>query len=251
MPVHKGLSKKEIRRFKKADLLKMCKDGLIPCSKKDSKAVLVTKVFKNKKLRSSLQAPEKRKMSEKQLKNLERFRIGKDFKKEKVIKERAQYVAEIRKIEDTETILRGTPNEFGKESKKIGEGNGRFRETQVERIKQQANTNAKEEDVRARELIRSTLKSSDLDDVRIKDAKMKPSRDRINLARGHAKSTGDKRFGEGGVVSEEGTQDSILGLMGLPVPDLVAKLGILEKTNPEAPIIIIIKALLEKKKRQN
>jgi len=259
MPIHsdknthksKGLSKKLIRRFKKADLLRMCKDGLIPCSKKDSKNMLVDKVFKNKKLRSSLTALPPRAQSEKQKANTkrltERMRIGKDFKNEKVIKQRAQFVAEIRKIEDTETIGRGQPNEFTNQ-KKIGEGKGRFRETQVERLKQQANTNTREENIRKRELIDSTLKSSDIDDRRLKDAKGQPSKRRLQTAEGHAKSTVDKRFGEGAVVSEEATMDSILALMNLPIPDLVKKLTQLKKSNPQSPIVIVIEGLLEKKK---
>lgn len=239
----KGLTKKQIRRFKKATLISM-----IPgASKKISKNALVDMFFKDKKLRSSTQAPAKRVLSAKQMKNLERFKIQRNFKNETTIKQAPQFMADLRTIEHSKTKIAGNvPDEFKK--KKLGEGKGILQKTQVERLKQQAKTNTREEDVRARELIDSTLKSSDIDDRRIKDAKGQPNKKRLETAEGHAKSTADKRFGEGAVVSEEASMDSILSLMSLPVPDLVAKLKMLEKSNPNAPIIIVIKGLLEKKK---
>lgn len=73
----KGLTKKEIRRFTKKELLKICKDNNLPCNSKSSKAELVAQVFKNKQLKNSLQAKPPRKLSEKQRANLARFRFSK------------------------------------------------------------------------------------------------------------------------------------------------------------------------------
>lgn len=77
-----GLTKKELNRYKKAELLKICKDNNISCSTKSSKAELVSSIFKNKSLRKSLPLKPKRKMSEKQRANLEKFRFKNTISKE-------------------------------------------------------------------------------------------------------------------------------------------------------------------------
>ena len=74
---HGKLNRKEIRRYNKKELLKICKEIGIQCNTKSSKAELVSHVMKNKGLRSSLPLKEKRKMSDKQKANLARFRFKK------------------------------------------------------------------------------------------------------------------------------------------------------------------------------
>lgn len=245
-----GLTKKEIRRFKKSTLLQMLGDK---GSKKMSKNSLVDAFFRDKNLRSTTVAKEKRKLTEKQKANLSKWRIGKDFKNEQIIKQPAQFAAEIRKIEDTETIGRGQPNEF-KDQKKIGEGKGRFRETQVERLKQQANTNKAAELTRAKELKDSTNKTSDLFDTTLERAIVEPSKIRSRAAIHHAKSSKDVRFGEGesANISAPAGDESINSLMGLPATQLMARLKLLKEQDPNSPVLIIIQSLLaEKKKRQS
>lgn len=69
------ITRKELRRFKKADLLKLCLDNSIDCSRKSSKNELVDKIFKNKELKGTLIAPPARQISEKQRANLKSFRF--------------------------------------------------------------------------------------------------------------------------------------------------------------------------------
>ena len=94
----KGLTRKELNRFLKKDLMKIARDNNMPCNSKDSKRNLVDCIFKNKDLRKSLTAPPKRVMSEKQKANLKRFRLGKGFKNEEKIKQEPQLKAEERKL---------------------------------------------------------------------------------------------------------------------------------------------------------
>ena len=49
-------NRKELRRIKKSELLKICLDNSIDCNRKSSKNELVDKIFKNKELRNSLSA---------------------------------------------------------------------------------------------------------------------------------------------------------------------------------------------------
>ena len=72
-----GLTRKELNRFPKKELLKTCKENGIECNSKSLKSELVNKIFKNKQLRGSLIAPPKRVLSEKQKKNLSQFRFKK------------------------------------------------------------------------------------------------------------------------------------------------------------------------------
>ena len=76
------LNRKEIKRFTKLELRKICNDNGIPCNTKTSKADLVSSVFKNKQLRGSLPVKAKRTMSEKQKANLQKFRFKKSISKE-------------------------------------------------------------------------------------------------------------------------------------------------------------------------
>ena len=253
MPSKKGLSKKEIKRFKKADLVKLCKEYDVQCSKKDSKALLVDKVFKSKKMRSSLHAPEKRKMSEKQMSNLARFRKGSDFKNEKKIKQRAQYVAEIAKIEDTSTMANKKFNDDISSGKKLGEGSGRFQNTQVKTLKDSASLNQSIENTRKRELIDSTTKTSDTFDQALSGIGGRKSKRRLRIAESQAKSTKDKRFGqeEGDPVLAATDGESILDLMSLPGNELIVKLRELKKGDPTNPVVILIEGLLSEKKKLN
>ncbi len=74
---HGRLTKKEINRYSKAELIKICREEGIKCNTKSSKTMLVAEVLKNKRLRGSLPVKEKRKMSDKQKENLARFRFKK------------------------------------------------------------------------------------------------------------------------------------------------------------------------------
>ena len=102
MPNKKGLlTRKEIGRYNKADLLRIARDSGIACKGKMLKRELVDCIFKRKDLRSSLQAPPKRKMTEKQKANL--LRLNKrDYKDEKKIKQKAQVKADQNIIQDTD-----------------------------------------------------------------------------------------------------------------------------------------------------
>ena len=69
----KGLTKKELKRFSKSALIKICGENSVECNRKDLKTDLVNRIFKNKGLRSKLKAPEKRKASAAQMKAREAF----------------------------------------------------------------------------------------------------------------------------------------------------------------------------------
>ena len=96
----KLLTRKEIRRFKKAELFRICRDAGIDCKGKLLKNQLVDKIFKSKKLRSSLQPPPKRKLTEKQRANLLRLSKRK-YKDEEKIKGKAQTKVDGNIVEDT------------------------------------------------------------------------------------------------------------------------------------------------------
>ena len=75
MPKH---TKKELKRHSKKDLLGFARNSGIVVKNSVSKNSLVELVYKNKSLRESIPIKEKRKMSEKQLANLAKFRFKKD-----------------------------------------------------------------------------------------------------------------------------------------------------------------------------
>lgn len=75
-------NKKSINRHPKKDLLKFCKENGIACNSKTSKSMLVAELLKNKPLHTLLSHLEKRKMSDKQKANLEKFRFKKSVSKE-------------------------------------------------------------------------------------------------------------------------------------------------------------------------
>jgi hypothetical protein len=248
MPTKHGLTKKEINRYKKNDLLKIAKDNGIEANRKMSKRELVNKVYKNKSLRKSLKAPEKRKLTEKQKANLAKYRIGKDFKNETKVKQPAQYTAEIRKIEDTETIGRGQPEEFGE--KKIGEGNGQFRETQVELLKQNIETNKQSNKIENIEHIVSTHKSPDIVDQAIDESLGKINKRRLKKATMHAKSRKDIRFGQDEATPDETRGAVVSELTQLPIPDMVARLKQLKEINPDNKLIVLLEQLIEVKRNR-
>ena len=64
----KGLTKKELKRFSKSALIKICGENSVECNRKDLKTDLVNRIFKNKGLRSKLTAPAKRVASAAQMK---------------------------------------------------------------------------------------------------------------------------------------------------------------------------------------
>lgn len=101
MPNKKGLlTRKELNRFKKAELLAVARNAGISCKGKMLKRELVDCIFKRKDLRSSLQAPEKRKLTEKQKANLLRLQ-KRNYKDEKKIKGQAQDKVDGNIIQDT------------------------------------------------------------------------------------------------------------------------------------------------------
>ena len=185
------------------------------------------------------------------MKNLERFRIGKDFKNEKIIKQPAQFAAEIRKIEDVENIGRGQPNEF-KGQKLIGEGKGRFRETQVERLKSHAATNKAVVNTRKIEDKRSVNKTSDTFDGAIQGSFQKETRASMNQAVAHAKSKKDVRFGEGENQANPDTNQhtGVAGLLNAPTNEMNAMFQKLRQTEPDSPVVRILEELLKKKNSQ-
>ena len=69
----KLITKKEMKRNSKSQLLKIAKEGGLQVSKKMSKAMIVDMLFKNKDLRSKMIAPAKRKPTEKQLAARKKF----------------------------------------------------------------------------------------------------------------------------------------------------------------------------------
>ncbi len=81
-PSKRGLTKKEINRFSKKELKKICMENGIVCNSKTSKTMMVAEVMKNKKLRRALVAKPKRKMSDKQRQSLEKFRFKKSTDKQ-------------------------------------------------------------------------------------------------------------------------------------------------------------------------
>jgi len=254
-------TKRTLKRYLKKDLMKYAKDAGLDVNKKMSKNSIVDKIYKSKKTRSSIPIKDKRKLSEKQRANLAKYRIGKDYKNEKKIKPEAQYVAEIRKIEDVVNIGRGQPNEF-QSSKKIGEGKGRFQETQVEELKQSAKNNKDVEKLRKRELKDSTNKTSDLFDRTVDGEGQKEENQKMNAAKHHAKSRKDVRFGQAeNEAKPDSSSSSILELMNLPISQLVSKLKSMKQRfesekekNPNAtppPLLIVIEELLKKKSQIN
>ena len=173
-------TKKELNRYKKAELIKYIKAKNLPCNTKMSKRELVNCAFKHKELRAELSKniPSKRKMSEKQLANLKKWKVGSDYKNETKIKPKAQYVAELKKIEDTEQKPgRSTPI--------------------TTELKMKNAVVKKQEEVRAEELQESTTKMNDVVEQAIKDKGEKPIKQRVILSEQSAKNRHDKRFGEG------------------------------------------------------
>ena len=71
------LNKSQIRRYTKVELRRICLENGIHCNTKTSKIELVSNIFKNKQLRSTLPIKPKRQMSDKQKKNLAKFRFKK------------------------------------------------------------------------------------------------------------------------------------------------------------------------------
>ena len=67
------ISKKELRRFSKSQLVKIAKENQIEVNKKSSKNVLVDIIFKNKQVRNKLTAPNKREPTAAQKAARERF----------------------------------------------------------------------------------------------------------------------------------------------------------------------------------
>ena len=241
-----GLSKKEIRRFKKSDLISRMKDK--GASKKMSKNALVDMFFKDKILRINTQAPAKRSLTAKQKANLEKFKIQKNFKNETTVKQAPQFVAELRKLEHTGTkVGKDVPDEFQK--KKIGEGKGMLFETQIEKLKQQAGSNKQVEKTRGLELSRSINKTSDTLDRAVDEEHRKKEEPRTQAAIHHAKSSKDVRFGqEDNTAINDAGKDTVFGLMNTPIQDLVSRVKRLKDKNPDDPLVVIISQLLQKKK---
>ncbi len=75
---HGKLTKKEISRYSKKELLKICREVGVSCNTKSSKSMLVAEVLKNKGLRSTLAVKGKRALTDKQKANLARFRFKKN-----------------------------------------------------------------------------------------------------------------------------------------------------------------------------
>ncbi len=80
------LTKKEISRYSKKELLAICRKSGIKCNTKSSKAMLVAEVLRNKDIRSTLAVKGKRAMTQKQKDNLARFR----FKKKPITNQESQ-----------------------------------------------------------------------------------------------------------------------------------------------------------------
>ena len=143
--------------MKKADLMKFITSNGLPCNKKMSKKDLVQCVFKHRGMRGSFVIPEKRKLSEKQKANLQRFKIGgkhhKDYKKEKVIKPKSTYIADLGEINDKEYLPA-------------------HQESHLAEVKRDNRESAKTENVRLRELIDSTSKLDDIIKQRV-DAELR------------------------------------------------------------------------------
>jgi len=70
----KSISRKELNRYSKSQLLKICRDNGFDCKKTMLKSELVNKIMKNKAVREKLSVPEKRKPSAKQQAARERFK---------------------------------------------------------------------------------------------------------------------------------------------------------------------------------
>lgn len=182
MPSKRGLSKKEINRFKKAELMKIVRAEGLPCNTKMLKRDLVDCVFKHKKLRGSLQAPPKREMSEKQKANLSRFRLGKDFKNEKKIKPKAQKNADQNQIEDTNVLKEKIQPRY----KEIG----------------QNNSNVKKAEKNLKKLDRvSNFKIDDNVKLRYMGSHQKANKKRLQNARN--KAMGKREEGIGAQIPEE------------------------------------------------
>lgn len=178
-----GATKKEINRMKKADLIKLITAKGLPCNKKMSKVNLVACVFKHKELRRDFVVPPKRKMSEKQMANLNKFKLGgkhqKDFKNEKVIKPKAQYLAELSKLEDKHAPA------------------GRS-ESHISEVKKDLKVVANKEKVSKREHLDSNRKLDDNVKQHIEARLEKQTDLRLKSSEAEARNTEDVRFGEGG-----------------------------------------------------
>lgn len=241
MPSKKtGLAtKKELNRFKKADLIRYVKDAGLPCNTKMSKAVLVECAFKHKELRKNLSQsiPEKRKLSEKQKANLNKFRLGgssqKDYKNEKLIKPEAKYLADLGKLEDK--------NVEG------GSSGSRYKEI-IESNKVQA----KNENIRMKEHQTSTVKIADSIEDKVLGDLEKGNDDRIKIAESQSKGKRDVRFGEG-ETSNSMDLSIILDDKGNVDSKKVSQVrNKLLKENPNHPILqtVIILDLLSARARE-
>ena len=194
MPSSKtGLAtKRELNRYKKAELIKYIKEEGLPCNTKMSKRELVQCAFKHKGLRKKLSdtIPPKRKMSEKQKANLNKFRLGgkhqKDYKNEKTIKTDAKYLADLGKLEDKHVQGTKGTDAF------IGTGKA----SHVAELKEANRVQAKNQKVRVEEHQESTTKTSDAVDESIKDKTQRDNKLRLLGAKNQAQHRHDKRFGE-------------------------------------------------------
>lgn len=232
-----GPTKKEINRMKKADLIKFITSHNLPCSKKMSKKDLVQCVFKHKGMRSAFVIPAKRKMSEKQMANLNKFKIGgknhKDFKKEKVIKPKSTYLADLGEINDKEPLPA----------------------RQMSHIKEVANDNkvsGKLERVRKRELVDSTHKTPDVLDRQILGEHENRNNQRLVMAEGSAKHRRDVRFGEGQAAT--GFDISILldkngKLDPAKIKAVKAQLQQKDPKNPVLQTILMLELMIDHNKK--
>jgi len=217
-----GATKKEINRIKKKDLIKLLKSEGIEVSKKMSKRELVGKAFKHKKLRMSLDIPPKRKMSEKQKTNLNKYKLGGknqvDFKNEKLIKPKSAYLAELSKIEDVELSAVKSKNQGSK-------------------IKSENKTDGKLDSVRTRELFTSTEKVDD-EVVQAASAVLRKQTDmRLKIKENKAKNQVDVRFGEGAIVAEFDLSQLKDADGSLSISKIVNVKNQLLKTDPSNPLL--------------
>ena len=183
MPNKKGLAtKKEINRMKKADLIKLITAKGLPCNKKMSKANLVACVFKHKELRRDFVIPAKRKLSEKQMANLQKFKIGgkahKDYKNEKLIKPKSTYIADLGTLEDNHVLEQKS-------------------ESHMSEVKRDNNVLGRLEQVRKKEHTDSTTKLDDIIKQRVEAELRKRNKQRLQISEGNARHRRDVRFGEG------------------------------------------------------
>lgn len=241
-------TKKSLKRHGKTALMKFAKENGLEVNKKDTKTALVEKIWKNKGLRDKLEVKGPRPLSEKQKANLAKFRKGSDYKNEEKIKQRAQYVAEIAKIEDV--MPQG--NRLDEDLKKaIGAGKGQRIENQKQKLQGQIKENAKTVVTEGREFLVSSNKTTDLFDQSFKDVQKEKTIQRIKAAEIKAKQDADKRFGQEDVPSSESGENpnTIAALENTDITQLVAKLKDLKRTDPTNPLVFVIEGMLREKKK--